>query len=143
MIEKFEISRLQELDKVCEFIKMAFPNPTFFAFDGEMGSGKTTTIGQIIQSFGIQHFEGSPTYAIIQEYANSRSQKVYHLDCYRIENERDAFNLGLEELFEEKAWFFIEWAKNIHFLLPDKVVWVYLRYDKVKETRTITFTYDN
>jgi tRNA threonylcarbamoyladenosine biosynthesis protein TsaE len=138
MKKTFHIAQESSLKEVATFIESYFTQPTFFAFEGEMGAGKTTTISYLLKAFGIESFQGSPTYAIVQEYVNSAQNKFYHLDCYRLENENDALQIGLDELFEENAWFFIEWAKNIHFLLPDNLIWVYIRSDEITQQRTIT-----
>jgi fused signal recognition particle receptor len=84
---------------------------------GVNGAGKTTTISALIQAAQIEHFEGSPTFAIIQSYVSPSKGKIFHLDCYRIENETDLLNLGLEELFEQKAVFFVEWSEKIEQIL--------------------------
>ncbi len=138
MTKTFYIEQESGLKEVATYIQDHFKEPTFFAFEGEMGAGKTTTVSHLLKTYGIESFEGSPTYAIVQEYVNSVQNKFYHLDCYRIENENDALQIGLDELFEEKAWFFIEWAKNIHFLLPDNLIWVYIRSDEITQQRIIT-----
>jgi len=33
----------------------------------------------------------------------------------------------LEEILEEKSYIFIEWAEKIEPLLPNNVIWVYIR----------------
>ena len=47
---------------------------------GEMGAGKTTFINALLDKLGVKDFEGSPTYAIIQEYPVSNNGKIYHLN---------------------------------------------------------------
>jgi len=136
MDTRWKVDSITELPVVAKEFLALFPFPTIFAFDGEMGAGKTTFISELIKHFGILEIQGSPTYSIVNEY-EINSVKIYHLDCYRIENKNEIRNLGLDELFDEKAYFFIEWAEKIDFILPENVIWVYIRCDESNNSREI------
>ncbi len=123
----WNVQSLEELSSYAEKLLSLFPTPKCFAFDGEMGAGKTTFIHSILDNMGIQHFEGSPTFAIIHEYLSSRKNKIYHMDCYRINSNREAIDIGMEDILEEKSYIFIEWAEKIENLLPKDIIWVYIR----------------
>ncbi|MBM3418514.1 MAG: tRNA (adenosine(37)-N6)-threonylcarbamoyltransferase complex ATPase subunit type 1 TsaE [Bacteroidetes bacterium] len=112
-----------------------------YAFKAEMGVGKTTFIRYILEYLGIDDFEGSPTYTIIHRYDGD--DPIYHIDCYRIEKEIEGFEIGLTELFNHSAYFFIEWPEKIDFFLPTNVIWVYIRKEELTEKRIIHVTYDN
>jgi tRNA threonylcarbamoyladenosine biosynthesis protein TsaE len=136
MKNRWKLASIDELEAVAiEFLQL-FPTPTIFAFDGEMGAGKTTFITELLKQLDVQEIEGSPTYSIINEYERN-SVKIYHLDCYRIESPNEIRNLGLDELLEEKAYFFIEWAEKIDFILPTNAIWVYIRCDETNNSREI------
>ena len=138
MDNRWKVDAIEELEAVASEFLSLFPTPTVFAFDGEMGAGKTTFITQLLKQFGIEEIEGSPTYSIINEYAIN-GIKIYHLDCYRIEQRNEILNLGLDELLDEKAYFFIEWAEKIDFILPTNVIWVYIRNNEINNSREIAF----
>jgi tRNA threonylcarbamoyladenosine biosynthesis protein TsaE len=138
MDKRWKVDAIEELEAVASEFLSLFPTPTIFAFDGEMGAGKTTFINQLLKQFGIEEIEGSPTYSIINEYAIN-GLKIYHLDCYRIEQRNEILNLGLDELLDEKAYFFIEWAEKIDFILPTNVIWVYIRNNEINNSREIAF----
>lgn len=138
MEHRWKVASITELETVAKAFLALFPTPTCFAFDGEMGAGKTTFITELLKQLGIEEIEGSPTYSIINEYETNRV-KIYHLDCYRIESPNEIRNLGLDELLEEKAYFFIEWAEKINFILPNNVIWVYIRCDETNNSREIAF----
>ncbi|MBU3660328.1 MAG: tRNA (adenosine(37)-N6)-threonylcarbamoyltransferase complex ATPase subunit type 1 TsaE, partial [Flavobacteriales bacterium] len=64
MNKQWKVDTIEELEVVArEFLEL-FPEPRIFAFDGEMGAGKTTFITQLLKQFGIEEIEGSPTYSI-------------------------------------------------------------------------------
>ena len=49
---------------------------------------------------------------------------MYHFDCYRIKDIREAMDFGAEEYLYSGNYCFIEWAEMIESLLPDDTVWV-------------------
>ncbi len=96
-----------------------------FAFEAEMGTGKTTFILGLLKAMGIENPEGSPTYSLVNTYESPMFGKVYHFDLYRIKSEEEAYDIGIEEmLYENSAFCFIEWAENIKNLLPLNTVYV-------------------
>lgn len=136
---------LNSLEDIALFTDLFFkkvPRQRCIAFSGEMGSGKTTLITAILKAMGIEHLQGSPTYSIIQSYLLPSKVTCYHLDTYRIENNKEAFEIGLEELFEEDAYFFVEWPEKIVEFLPPNTIWVYIR-EIEHQKRQITFKDDN
>ncbi len=84
--------------------------------DGEMGAGKTLIAKGIAAGLGIEEEVTSPTYAYVNTYGN-----LYHFDCYRIQSEEQAWNLGLADYFEAGGICLVEWSENIAGLLPENV----------------------
>ena len=98
-----------------------------FAFNGKMGAGKTTFIKQLCEAMGTEDIVNSPTFAIVNVYEvngkdNTTKQEVYHFDCYRIKDLREAMDMGTEEYLYSGNYCFIEWAEMIAPLLPDDLV---------------------
>lgn len=95
-----------------------------FAFDGKMGAGKTTFIKHLCEAMGTDDVVNSPTFAIVNVYEVASGNEVYHFDCYRIKDLREAMDFGAEEYLYSGNYCFIEWADMISPLLPDDTVWV-------------------
>ena len=103
-----------------------------FAFDGKMGAGKTTFIKHLCEAMGTEDVVNSPTFAIVNVYEveelkaeNGKVKtEVYHFDCYRIKDLREAMDMGTEEYLYSGNYCFIEWAEMIEPLLPDDLVTV-------------------
>lgn len=141
--KRWEHVPLESLSSVAADLVKLLSKPSFVAIHGEMGAGKTTFVQALLRELGIEHPDGSPTYAIVHEYVTSNGTKSFHLDCYRIENERDLTQLGLDELFEENAYFFVEWPDKIENILPEHANWLYIRCEPEGELREIVLNYDN
>ncbi len=91
--------------------------------DGDMGAGKTVFAKGIAEGLGIEEEVTSPTYA----YMNDYDGRLFHYDCYRIEDYRQAENLGLADYFDMGGICLIEWSQNIAPLLPKTVKRVKIR----------------
>ncbi len=89
--------------------------------NGELGAGKTTFTKGLAAGLGSTKTVVSPTFTIMHEYTDGRLP-VYHFDMYRITDEDELYELGLEEYLYEKGVSVIEWNKFNK--LPNKVVTV-------------------
>ena len=108
-----------------------------FAFDAEMGTGKTTFINVVLAAMGIKETEGSPTYSLVNVYDSPMFGRVYHMDVYRLKSEEEALDFGIEEMLYGGGICLIEWPEKIAGLLPENTIWVYIRKND-DETRTFT-----
>lgn len=125
---------LEHLPEVAQQLLAVTKNKNLL-FYGEMGVGKTTLIKEVAKSLGVLDTISSPTFSIVNEYALPED-KLFHFDFYRIEDEEEAMDIGIEEYFSSGHWNFIEWPENITSLLPD----TYTKVNLVKNhngTRTL------
>lgn len=95
-------------------------------FHGDMGVGKTTLIKEICKILGTEDLISSPTFSIVNEYITSNNETIFHFDFYRINNEEEAYNIGVEDYFDSNHWCLIEWPSVVENLLPLENVNVYL-----------------
>ncbi|WP_165731126.1 tRNA (adenosine(37)-N6)-threonylcarbamoyltransferase complex ATPase subunit type 1 TsaE [Polaribacter sp. 20A6] len=116
---------LEDLSEVAAEIILSAENKTLL-FYGQMGVGKTTLIKEICKQLGVLDNISSPTFSLVNEYQTTNSEKVFHFDFYRITDEEEALDMGIEEYLDNNDWCLIEWPENIENLLPLEAVQIYL-----------------
>ena len=89
--------------------------PQLLLLLGDLGTGKTTLVKGIAEALDAAEADEvtSPTFTLIHEYDGSRKGKpvkLYHLDVYRLESERQLETLGLEDLLTPDALVLVEWG---------------------------------
>jgi tRNA threonylcarbamoyladenosine biosynthesis protein TsaE len=98
------------------------------ALNGPMGAGKTTLISEMVRQLGAVDIAHSPTFGLVNEYANHEGRLLaYHFDFYRMEDEMEALDFGLEDYFNSDAYIFMEWPEKIPNLLPAHVTTIFLK----------------
>ncbi|GIZ08534.1 tRNA (adenosine(37)-N6)-threonylcarbamoyltransferase complex ATPase subunit type 1 TsaE [Flavobacterium sp. UMI-01] len=112
------IFSLNEIETVAQKVLHAKPNEIIL-FYGEMGAGKTTFIKALSKKLGVTANTSSPTFSLVNEYEAAHNQLVYHFDFYRLKNEMEALDMGVDEYLYSGHWCFIEWAENIPNLIPE------------------------
>lgn len=137
---ELKIKSLEEIGAVAEeFIRLAMQEDTVFAFNGQMGAGKTTFIKALCEALGVSEPVTSPTFAIVNEYRSDETgELIYHFDFYRIKKLEEAYDMGCEDYFYSGAVCLIEWPELVEDILPGNTVWVDIKVND-DETRTITW----
>jgi tRNA threonylcarbamoyladenosine biosynthesis protein TsaE len=92
------------------------------AFHGEMGAGKTTFIHALCDAMNIADVVTSPTFSIINQYKTKQGQTVYHMDLYRIKNENEAINTGVEDCLYSGNICLVEWPEKAPGIFPDNTL---------------------
>ncbi len=111
----FDISAI---DNVAKMLLKAATTKTIL-FYGDLGVGKTTLISALVKALGSKDDITSPTFSIVNEY-ELINDKVYHFDFYRIEEEAEVYDIGIEEYLYSGHWCFIEWPDKIAGILPNE-----------------------
>lgn len=107
---------LDELPDVAKWI-LAKVRYRLLLMEGEMGSGKTTLIKELCRQLLVEDEVSSPTFALVNEYFSPEGP-VYHFDFYRVEDEEEAMDIGVEEYFYSGNLCLVEWPQKIRNLIP-------------------------
>jgi tRNA threonylcarbamoyladenosine biosynthesis protein TsaE len=109
----------EDLGQISNQVIKAAYGRNIWIFDGEMGAGKTTLIKAICKELGVLGHIQSPTFSIVNQYLSSAGKTIYHFDFYRLKNETEALDFGIEEYFDSGNICMIEWANKVESLLPN------------------------
>jgi tRNA threonylcarbamoyladenosine biosynthesis protein TsaE len=118
--KSIKYNSLSELKKVAQEVFEFGQKTPVWIFEGQMGAGKTTLIKAICEHLVVTSHVQSPTYSLVNEYVTKRGENIYHFDFYRIKNEEEAMDIGVEDYLYSGERCLIEWASKIENLLPTK-----------------------
>ena len=112
---KIDISNLKQTEslgkQIGEFL-INFNGLAIFYLDGNLGTGKTTLVREILKAMGWQGAVKSPTFSILEEYQIA-NKDVFHFDLYRLDSQNDFEMLGIDINANSRGIFFIEWPHKI------------------------------
>jgi len=117
---------LSEIEAVAAELLAFAPAATVIALHGGLGAGKTTLVGRLCRLAGVRTPVSSPTYALVNEYPLPGGGSIHHIDLYRLRDEQEAFDAGLEELLLSGGRCFVEWPERAPGLLPPGTLHVWL-----------------
>lgn len=120
-----------QIDQLDEAARVFWQNVDgkVFAFDGSMGAGKTTFITALCHAKGVETTVSSPTFSLINEYSYKEGgieKTIYHIDLYRIKDEQEAINAGIEDCLFSGNICFVEWPQKAPTILPENTIHIYI-----------------
>jgi tRNA threonylcarbamoyl adenosine modification protein YjeE len=124
MLETELITTLTDFDRAARAFARTLRAGDAVAFSGDLGAGKTTFVRAIVRELHGRDDATSPTFTFRQRYDGTPT--IEHLDLYRIEDPREAIELGLEEAFAPDVLTLVEWPERLPDLLPAESIRVHL-----------------
>ncbi len=118
MVKTYNIS---ELDNIVREVWELGKNHKAWAFYAAMGAGKTTFIHALCEFLQVKDAISSPTFALINEYTSPIAGTIFHMDWYRLKDEEEAIQAGMEDAIISGNYCFIEWPEKAEALLPEDV----------------------
>jgi len=108
---------------------------------GEMGAGKTTFISAFCEKLGVKESPASPTYSLVNEYgytdADGRHTVLRHLDLYRLQDVKEALDLGVDDMLHDDTYCFIEWPVILEGILPENTAKITIEVTGLTTRRVI------
>ena len=120
-----QIYTLDQTNEIANQLVQQYASNTVWVFQAPMGAGKTTLIAAIGKAMGIQEAMSSPTFSIMNEY-EVQGKLIYHMDWYRLDNEAEARQAGVEAALEEADMSLVEWPEKASNLVPDDAVLIHI-----------------
>ena len=118
---------LDRLDAFAAAFWRTVTDATVILFYGGLGAGKTTTIAALCRARGVHDAVSSPTFSIINEYAYTEHgvlKKLFHIDLYRLNDEAEMVQAGVEDCVYSGALCFVEWPQKAPQLFDENAVHV-------------------
>lgn len=109
------------------FVREPIALPVCFAVTGTLGVGKTRWTQEVARAMGLDSSEvTSPTFTLLRTY-QARQHTLHHVDAYRVGDEDEWWELGLEECYQESStWTVIEWADRFEEAMPPEAIWMHI-----------------
>jgi tRNA threonylcarbamoyladenosine biosynthesis protein TsaE len=124
-----KVFTLDGINKTATAFWKAVSSKKIIAFHGSMGAGKTTFIHALCEAKKVKDVTGSPTFSIINEYLfeeNGAVKKIYHMDLYRLKDEGEAIQAGVEDCLYSEHICLVEWPEKATGLFPPDTVHVFI-----------------
>lgn len=134
---QFKLENIREI--ATRFWKIT-GNGKVIAFHGNVGAGKTTFIHALCDVKKVKSIVGSPSFSIINEYvymADGKEEKIFHIDLYRLKDEKEALLAGVEDCLYSGHTCLVEWPGNATRLFPKDTIHAFIEVID-DETRLIT-----
>jgi tRNA threonylcarbamoyladenosine biosynthesis protein TsaE len=110
------VSSTNELKELAGKIAKDLHGGEVIALYGDLGAGKTTFTGFLVEAMGINARVQSPTFVLVREYFDGEAlgaiKRVYHVDLYRLKKSEEVDELGLDEfVLDNNTITVIEWPE--------------------------------
>lgn len=120
MVHEWECNSEADLPRVANEILKEISNYPILLLEGEMGVGKTTFSKVLVAALGSNDKVSSPTFSIVNEYHTKDGGKIFHFDFYRLKDESEVENIGIDEYFYSGYRCILEWPNKIPHYIPSK-----------------------
>ncbi len=137
MTHTHEIADEAEMAALGAKLAHALLPPAVIALVGQLGAGKTRLVQAVAAELGVREDVTSPTFVLVNEYRSGHTP-IYHFDAYRLKDEDEFIELGVEEYFTGlgpagPGLTFVEWGDRFADCLPPGTVTV--RIEVLEGTR--------
>jgi tRNA threonylcarbamoyladenosine biosynthesis protein TsaE len=124
----FTLDTINEVARECW---KATASKTVLAFHAPMGAGKTTFIHALCTVKGVTDPVGSPTFSIINEYrydCKGTKRVLFHMDLYRLKDEEEARNAGVEDALFSGHTCLVEWPEKAPGIFPEDTLHLFIKW---------------
>jgi len=117
---KMQVNGLEQTKEVAKAFAKSLKSPMIVLLNGDLGSGKTTFVKEVVKALGCDDLVTSPTFTLLNTY--NAKFPIYHFDMYRLSSAEEANSVGFEEYFDKhtlEGVCFVEWSENVEGLIGE------------------------
>ena len=122
---------IAEMPLIAEELAEVISRFNVVTFSGNLGAGKTTLIKTLCQLWGVEDAVSSPTYSLVNQYKCKKENKggfIYHIDLYRVKDEEEAYDAGIEDNLYSGHLCLVEWPEKALGIIPESSLKVEITY---------------
>jgi tRNA threonylcarbamoyladenosine biosynthesis protein TsaE len=135
---KYSVANVDDMALVSGKLLSQFPDERIYFLKGNLGAGKTTLIQCFCDHLGVRESVVSPSFALVNIY-DSAVGEIYHLDLYRLKDQEEAVDLGIEDYLYSGNYCFIEWPELIEGIYISNRIEIQIEmYEKQKRIISVT-----
>lgn len=115
-----QVNGLEQTKEVAKAFAKSLKSPMIVLLNGDLGSGKTTFVKEVVKALGCDDLVTSPTFTLLNTY--NAKFPIYHFDMYRLSSAEEANSVGFEEYFDKHTLdgvCFVEWSENVEGLIGE------------------------
>ncbi len=125
-VYQLECANESETDRFAQGLAASLPDQVAIGLLGTLGAGKTHLVRSLVAALGGDAADVvSPTFVLCQHYACG-GRTVNHLDAYRIADDDEFLELGVDELFDSNSITLVEWSDRVERCLPERQISIQL-----------------
>ena len=117
----------EETFRFAESLAAGFHGGETVLLSGDLGAGKTVFAAGLARGLGVVSRVTSPTFTVLNEYRSGRLP-FFHFDLYRISDEAELEELGLDEALSSGGVTAVEWSENAPSAFPAGAIRVRMRH---------------
>ena len=134
--KKIYITRSEEETfQAGEKIASQWASPVTVLLRGDLGAGKTVLTRGFCSALGLEDLSlvHSPTFSLVNQYETA-SGLLYHIDLYRLDQSKEQYSIGLDEILGETDFVVIEWSEKLRIPVSDfLLITIEVRADDSRE----------
>jgi tRNA threonylcarbamoyladenosine biosynthesis protein TsaE len=132
----YHAADLAGTERLGQALAAALPIRALVTLSGPLGAGKTRLVQALATALGVDRRDVvSPTFVLVHEYIGPRP--IIHLDAYRIRDDDEFLQLGIDEYLAGPNLVLIEWAERVDRCLPEERLQITIEPGEGEERRFV------
>lgn len=126
------LASVAQTRKLARLLASLLEAPVLVTVSGELGTGKTTLVREILRARGVRGAITSPSFTLAQSYHGRGGEELHHLDLYRLGPGADVDLFAWDDYLGPHALTLVEWPAAGSEALPSPDVRLELEHRTIR-----------